>query len=117
MKGKSVLIIDDDEISLLMLQNALELEDYKVIATTNSLKAAELFEHHHPDAVVLDIFMPDKDGFELLREIRDLSPETFIVAISANDQYLRTIKVLGANVALSKINMPDAIVDSIRTRK
>jgi CheY-like chemotaxis protein len=114
MPKKSVLIIDDDEISLLILQNALEIEKYNVVSTTNSLIATELFNQHNPDAVILDIFMPGKDGFELIRELRILSSKTFIVAISANEQYLRTIKALGANVALSKINMPDAVIDSIK---
>lgn len=114
MKGKSVMIIDDDEISLLILQNALEIEGYDVITTSDSLMATELFDQQKPDAVVLDIFMPGKDGFELIKELRNLSEETFIVAISANDQYLRPIKALGANVALSKINMPDAVIDSLK---
>lgn len=113
MTKKSVLIIDDDEISLLILQNALEMEGCQVIATTDSLMAAELLSKCKPDIVVLDILMPKKDGFELVKEIRVLSPEIFIIAISGNDQYLRPIKALGANVALSKLNMPNTIIDSI----
>ncbi len=113
MKTNSVLIIDDDEISLLILQNALEIEGFNVIATTDSFMATELFNQHRPRVIVLDIFMPGKDGFELIKELRGLSEKTFIVAISANDQYLRPIKALGADAALSKVNMPDAVIDSI----
>ena len=57
MNKKSVLIIDDDEISLLIVQNALELEDYHVVTTTDSLLAAELVDQHHPDVIILDVFM------------------------------------------------------------
>ncbi len=114
MNSKTVLIIDDDEISLLILQNALEIEGCKVIMTTDSLLATEFFNQYQPDVVVLDVFMPEKDGFELIKEIRNLSPKTLIIAISANDQCLRAIKALGANVALSKANMPDAIIDCIK---
>jgi CheY-like chemotaxis protein len=114
MNNKSVLVIDDDEISLLIVQNALEMEGYTVMTTTDSLLAAELLKQHKPDVVVLDIFMPGKDGFELIKELRSLCADTFIIAISANDQCLRTIKLLGANVAISKLNMPDVIVDSIK---
>jgi DNA-binding response OmpR family regulator len=113
MNTKSVLLIDDDEISLLILQNALEMEGYEVNMTTDSLLATELFNQCQPDIVILDIYMPEKDGFELLKDIRSLSAEVFIIAISANDQYLRAIKALGANVTLSKVNMPDAIIDCI----
>lgn len=115
MNTKSLLIIDDDEISLLILQNALEMEGYHVIATTDSLQATELLRKHKPDAVILDIFMPDKDGFELIRELRSLCAKTFIIAISSSDECLRAIKALGANVTLSKLNLPDAIIDSIKT--
>jgi len=114
MNNKSVLVIDDDEISLLIVQNALELEGYTTITTMDSLLAAELFKRHKPDVVILDIFMPEKDGFELIKELRDLSSDTFIIAISANDQCLRTIKALGANIAISKLNMPDAIVNRVK---
>lgn len=115
MNPKTVLIIDDDEISLLILENALDMEGYHVIVTTDSLQAAELINQHKPDAVVLDIFMPEKDGFELIKELKKLCAQTLIIAISANDECLRAIKALGADVALSKINMPDAIIDCMKT--
>lgn len=114
MKHKSVLIVDDDEISLLILQNALEMEGYQVMTTTDSLQATELLNQYKPDVLVLDIFMPGKDGFELIKELRELCAETFIIAVSANDECLRAIKALGADVALSKINMPDAIIHCMK---
>lgn len=113
MSGKSILIIDDDEISLLILQNALEIEGYKVTITSDSFAATELFTQTRPDVVVLDVYMPEKDGFELIKEIRAVSTDVFIIAISANDLSLRAIKALGANVALPKDNMPDAVIDCL----
>jgi CheY-like chemotaxis protein len=112
--NKTILILDDDEITLLILQNALEMEGYKVIACSDSLVVTELLNQHKPDVLVLDVFMPGKDGFEVIKEIRTLYADTFIIAISANDKYLAAIKALGADVALSKINMPDAVIDSIQ---
>jgi CheY-like chemotaxis protein len=113
MSGKSILIIDDDEISLLILQNALEIEGYRVTITSDSFAATELFTQTRPDVVVLDVYMPEKDGFELIKEIRAVSTDVFIIAISANDLSLRVIKALGANVALPKDNMPDAVIDCL----
>jgi CheY-like chemotaxis protein len=113
VNSKTVLVIDDDEISLLILQNALEIAGHQTIITTNSTLAVELFNQHRPDVVVLDVFMPGKDGFELIKELRALCDKSFIIAISANDQYLRAIKALGADAAVSKVNMPDSIVDCI----
>lgn len=114
MKKESILMIDDDEISLLILQNALEMEGYQVIASTDSLQATELISKHKPNVIVMDIFMPGKDGFELIKEIRKLCPKTFIVAVSGNDECLRAIKALGADATLSKLNMPDALIDYLK---
>jgi len=110
----TVLIIDDDEISLMILQNAFEMEGYKVIITTDSLKAEELFIKHSPHVVILDVFMPGKDGFEIIREIRKKCSSSFVVAISANQGYLPTIKALGANLALHKTMMPSEIVAAVK---
>jgi CheY-like chemotaxis protein len=114
VKSKSILIIDDDEISLLIAQNALEIEGYQVIATSDSLQVIQLIRQLKPTAVVLDIFMPGKDGFELIKDIKQMSKEVFIIAISSNDECLRAIKALGADVCFSKVNMPDALVDCIK---
>lgn len=112
--NSTILIIDDDEISLLIMQNAFEIEGYKVIATTNSLDAKALFDKHSPYAVVLDIFMPEKDGFEVIKEIKTQNPESIIIAISSNERYLPAIKSLGATMALHKATMPDKIVDAVK---
>ncbi|MCK5728701.1 MAG: response regulator [Methylococcales bacterium] len=110
----TILIIDDDEISLLIMQNAFEMEGYTVITTTNSLKADALFQEHNPDVVVLDVFMPDKDGFEVIRDIRKVSESCLVVAISSNEGYLPTIKALGATLALHKTIMPEEIVEAVK---
>ncbi|MCK5899027.1 MAG: response regulator [Methylococcales bacterium] len=112
--NSTILIIDDDEISLLIMQNAFEMEGYTVITTTNSLKADALFKEHKPDVVVLDVFMPDKDGFEVIRDIRKVSEDCLVVAISSNEGYLPTIKALGATLALHKTTMPEEIVEAVK---
>jgi len=111
----TVLIIDDDEISLMILQNAFEMEGYNVITTTNSLQAEKLFNQHSPYVVILDVFMPDRDGFEIIRAIRKECATSLVVAISANEGYLPTIKALGANLALNKAMFPHEIVAAVKT--
>ena len=110
----TVLIIDDDEISLIILQNAFEIEGYNVITTTNNLQAEQLFNQHSPYVVILDIFMPDRDGFEVIRAIRKECATSLVVAISSNESYLPTIKALGANLALNKAMLPHKIVKAIK---
>ncbi|MDQ7090926.1 MAG: response regulator [Methylococcales bacterium] len=113
-KNATILIIDDDEISLLILQNAFEMEGYHVVTTTDSLNAEALFNEHSPHAIVLDVFMPDRDGFEIVRAIRKECSTSLIVAISSNDGYLPTIKALGANLALNKSMLPHDIVAAVQ---
>jgi DNA-binding response OmpR family regulator len=112
--SKKVLLIDDDEISLMILENAVECEGHQVIVTSNSVIAADLFSEHRPDVVVLDVFMPDKDGFEVIKEIRAISTDVFIIAISATEHYLRTAEGLGASLGILKENMPDDIIEAIK---
>ena len=113
--NSKILIIDDDEISLLILQNAFEMEGYQVIATTDSMQAENLFMEHSPKAVILDIIMPNRDGFEVVKELRKQSTQCNIIAISGNEQYLPAIKTLGATAALLKSAMPDEIVATVKS--
>lgn len=112
--NSTILIIDDDEISLLILQNAFEVEGYNVITTADSTRAEELFIRHSPYVIILDIFMPDRDGFEVIKEIKSSHPDCRIIAISANERYLAAIKALGATAALHKSAMPDEIVATVK---
>jgi CheY-like chemotaxis protein len=116
MNPLKILLIDDDEISLMILENALECEGYQVVTTTDSVVAAEIFSQQQPDVIILDVLMPVKDGFEVIKEIRALSTEVFIIAISATESYLRTAESLGASCGILKENMPDDILEKLKTR-
>lgn len=109
-----ILIIDQDDDFLKELQNAFEAQDYQVIATTDSRAAIKLFFQHKPSAVILNVSMPNKDGFEITKEIRTFCKKTFILAVSANQNYLRAIKKLGANAVLSNSIEPTAIVSAVK---
>lgn len=109
-----ILIINHDEFFLEQLKNALEAQGYVVIATANSLMAEQLFFQHKPRAVILNISMPYKDGFEIIREIRTFCQKTFILAVSSNQNYLRAIKKLGANEAMSNFSEPVKIVNAVK---
>lgn len=109
-----ILIVNQDDVFLKELQYAFEARNHRVIATTDSMKAVKLFVQHKPSAVILNISMPDKDGFEITKEIRAFCKKTFILAVSTNQNYLRAIKKLGANEALPYISETTAIVRAIK---
>lgn len=70
MKNCSILIAEDDLILLRVLRKMVEDKGLKTYVADNGATALELFHAHKPDIVLMDIDMPEKDGWEVLEEIR-----------------------------------------------
>lgn len=82
-----VLVVDDAPFSRKMTIRALpEPMRDRVIQATNGREAVVAFRSHRPDLVLLDLTMPDMDGFEALAEIRSIDPQARVVIISADVQ-------------------------------
>jgi signal transduction histidine kinase/CheY-like chemotaxis protein len=82
MRGKKVLVAEDD-ISNYTLVNALIGKYYKIIHAKDGMEAISFFEQHKPDIVLMDIKMPNIDGLDATRAIREMSADTPIIAVSA----------------------------------
>jgi len=82
-----VLIVDDDEVSLLMLQDALRDAGYEVETAINGRQAQEILRNGHCRLVVTDWEMPEMDGLELCRTIRanPLPGYTYIILLTGRD--------------------------------
>lgn len=77
-----LLVIDDNPAMIMFLQGLLEKVGYiRVLSTTDSREAVDLFEAVPPDIVILDLKMPYLDGFEVLRLLRERIPETHYLPI------------------------------------
>ncbi|MCM8826762.1 MAG: response regulator [Candidatus Omnitrophica bacterium] len=70
--GENILVVDDDKLLLQTIKNLLEKEKYSVTAVDNSNKALELIKQNFYPLIILDVRMPDMDGMELLKRIRDI---------------------------------------------
>jgi len=83
----SVLVVDDDVRMSRMIQRILELEGYKVTTAGNGEAAFDIFIEESPDLVLLDIMMPDMDGYTVCRRLREFS-QTPIIMVTArsNDE-------------------------------
>ena len=68
-KVKKILIIDDEKMNIIALAHFLKPE-YNIIVSTESLTALETAEKHLPDIILLDIIMPDMDGFEVIAKLK-----------------------------------------------
>ena len=83
----SVLVVDNDARILYMLQRTLELEGYRVLKAINGETAIGVFDETTPDLVLLDIMMPDMDGYSVCQRIREFSQVPIImVTAKVNDE-------------------------------
>lgn len=81
----SVLIAEDHMINMLLVKSMLAKinPDIKIIEAANGLKAIEQYKINHPDLVLMDIQMPEMNGYEATKTIRKLSDSTPIIALTA----------------------------------
>jgi two-component system, OmpR family, KDP operon response regulator KdpE len=103
MKTGRILIVDDEPQIIRFLKPALSAADYDVIVAMTATEAMRLAATHSPDAMLLDLGLPDKDGKEVIREIRAWSAMPIIV-LSARDRETEKIEALdlGANDYVNK---------------
>jgi len=79
---KTVLAIDDDESILELLREALEIEGAQVVTASTSDSALKLAKKHKPEVILLDLMMPEYDGFEfytILKQIPELAQSRYIM--------------------------------------
>ena len=83
--AKSILIVEDDEIILDLLAKGFEMFGLNVFKAGNGLEGWNLFNREQIDIVLTDIRMPEIDGSELSRRIRNMSPNITIAIITGGD--------------------------------
>ncbi len=92
MNGTKLLVIDDDPNICEMLRVYFENEGYRVFTAGDGAEGVNYFKIYEPDIVLLDIMMPKKDGWQVCREIREISPKP-VIMITAKGEIFN--KVLG----------------------
>lgn len=102
-----ILLVDDDDLSRGAVHKMLERSGYSVISTGQGTAALEHFRRESPDLVITDLIMPDKDGLEIIQELRRSDPAVRILAISGGgrvdaEEYLSVARKFGAAEVLSK---------------
>lgn len=80
-----IMVVDDEKNILMLYQSELEEEGYEVIAANSGKEALELFEKEKPDIVTLDIMMPDIDGIQVLRQLKEKNPNVPVIMLTAYD--------------------------------
>jgi CheY-like chemotaxis protein len=103
----TILVIDDEALIRETIRMKLEQSGHQVIEAGNGIEGLRVLEEQAVDLVVTDIIMPEQEGIETIRKIRERNATVGIIAISGggrtrNFGFLDFAKKLGANGALSK---------------
>ena len=114
---KHILIVDDDEMVLMALEELLKPEGYKVDAVSRGTEALKKLDDNKYDLIMLDVIMPEMDGFELCRRIREKEglkeiPVVFLSAKSRDEDRVQGLDA-GANLFLSKPISPDKLLSIV----
>ena len=92
MMGTKILVVDDEANICDMLRIYLENEGYEVKTASDGAEGINFFKMYEPDLVLLDIMLPKKDGWQVCREIREMSSKPVIMITAKGDVF---DKVLG----------------------
>jgi len=102
-KGKRILVVDDEPRMIGFIRMNLELEEHMVIAAHNGLEALDAIRTQLPDLVLLDVMMPELDGFETLRMLREFSDIPVIMLTAKGEENDKVYGLeLGADDYISK---------------
>lgn len=101
--AKRILVVDDETRMIGFIRMNLELEGYQVLEAHNGLEALEMIRTQLPDLVLLDVMMPELDGFETLRMLREFSsiPVIMLTAKGEEDDKVYGLE-LGADDYVTK---------------
>jgi signal transduction histidine kinase len=114
-----VLVIDDNEANRALAKGALEDEGYSVVLAAGGEEGLEAFTRCHPDCVLLDVRMPDVDGFEVCEKIRGLPdgagvPVLFLTALRDVDTFDHALRA-GGDDFLTKPIRPTELLVRVQT--
>lgn len=113
MNKAKILYVEDEMFLGKIVRESLESRGFEVIMESDGANAVEVFKKNNPDICVLDVMLPNKDGFEIADEIRELNEEVPIIFLTAKTQTDDVVKgfTLGGNDYIRKpFSMEELIV-------
>lgn len=118
-RAASILIVDDEELNRDMLSRRLAREDYFVATATNGRHALQMLATERFDVVLLDLMMPEMDGFETLRQIRKDTtlrdtPVLMLTAMGDRENVIRCLEAGADDYLLKPVNMAELKARLIR---
>ena len=108
-----ILYVEDEPFLGRIVKESLESRNFDVLMVSDGKQAQSVFEKNRPDICVLDIMLPSKDGYSIAKDIRQASPNTPIIFVTAKNQTEDVLKgfEMGGNDYLRKpFSMEELIV-------
>ncbi|MBC8062832.1 MAG: response regulator [Clostridiaceae bacterium] len=112
-----VLIVDDAAFMRMMIKDILEKNGFEVIGeASNGIKAVELYKKDKPDIVTMDITMPDMDGIQAVKAIKEFDPSAKVIMCSAMGQQTMVMDAIraGARDFIVKPFQADRVLEAIK---
>ena len=116
---QNILVIDDDKLMCLALAKILISAGYNVVQASDGEEGLKLYRTQDFDLVITDLIMPDKEGIQIIRELRKENSRIRIIAMSAGGRggatdYLKWARLMGAKQCLSKPIKREDLLDAVQ---
>ncbi|MGA1841084.1 MAG: response regulator [bacterium] len=106
-KKYNILVVDDDVLIRCLIDDILQKLNYNILHASNGEEAIETLDTKNIDLVILDLYLPGKNGFEICADIREIKkwkdiPILIMTAVYTRSQYFYKCKDFGANAFITK---------------
>lgn len=114
---KKIMVVDDDPVILETINLNLKKRGYETIAFTNGNDALNSIPQNHPDLIILDVIMPEMDGWEVLKIIKDHYPQEELKVLLLTAKSTDRDKMIGTSIlkADGYITKPFDLQDLLRS--
>jgi CheY-like chemotaxis protein/anti-sigma regulatory factor (Ser/Thr protein kinase) len=111
---KRILVIDDDPDAAYLLEETLDPAEFEIIGARNGVLGQQMARENQPDAILLDILMPEKDGWQVLHDLKidETTTNLPIILLTIVDKKALGFR-LGASAYLLKPLIPDEVVNTL----
>ena len=115
MNQKTILVAEDEDSNYELVKIVLQ-KRYRLIRAHNGIEAVNLNEDEHPDLILMDIRMPEMNGFDATRIIKEVNHDTPVIALSAYafDENIREAKMAGCDEFMAKPFRVENLIEMVK---
>jgi len=115
MEKKKILIVEDEQTTVTLLDSVLKKQGYDVVIAHNGKLALSLLEALRPDIIISDVIMPEMNGLEFFKQVRNNESTSHIpfIILTAHQKIAKTFGELDVDASLSKPVVIDELLEKI----